>query len=563
MDPIITVTETSSLLGPVMTFHHDDRRFDGLWSRPNVSALVFSDSRFANSLGVVVPAFPFGYNGGPIGARGMPVQLIFWGDWWQTTAGAERAGWVESSTRALLASHYVDELRQYSIDPTPVFRGSTFVISPDPPGHVHVAKADEAVGDLIDGLIEQDEFPDPDDGPRIAFIVCMPPTFDADVDSWHNNDREYDPPFDVDEVWFGLIRHYNETAENVDNMMREMSEMIVSIATDPERDGWRVDPTGNSTIVEITDVAVSTINGRLVAQAGYVNGVKASPYWSNRHNATVLPIDTDYAARLAGIVEEDDRKAISQGTFRPDPSDSSACSTELPECCIDDRDYAWAVFGVAETALVELHTERFHTPVASWTINGRPVTSSGFITLDVILDKFDERETVSVPGSITLDYVAQPTSLKLHCRNADGNFDVAVGCTVIDAAITGNLTTNVVATPTVGVGFVGAVLEIEEDYVDQRTDCYQAMLRKFNHLKIPVGPQDHEGVDYEPGIDVLVIPSYARHSGAAQLRLAKNLVRAANALLEPETARQFIDNLLASTPILAGAVFRQKIFRPR
>jgi hypothetical protein len=97
----------------------------------------------------------------------------------------------------------------------------------------------------------------------------------------------------------------------------------------------------------------------------------------------------------------------------------------------------------------------------------------------------------------------------------------------------------------------------------QRTDCYQAMLRKFNHLKIPVGPQDDEGVDYEPGIDVLVIPSYARYSGAEQLRLAKKLVRAANALLEPEAARQFIDNLLASTPVLAGSVFRQKIFRPR
>jgi hypothetical protein len=550
MDPILTATEYPSLINPVMTFHHDDQNFSGASVRANVSTLVFADNTAAGR--------PFTHRGGPIGV-GTPVQLIFWGDWWQTPAGQERSGWVESSTRALLSSRYFEELVQYLGTP-PAFRGSTFVVSPDPPGHVLTGIAAQAVEDLIDELIEQDEYPDPDDGPRIAFIACMPPGFDFDGDSFHVSDRQYDPPFDVDMVWYGFIRHYDENTENVDNMMLEIGKLILGITTDPEGDGWRF---ANSSyyVVEADDVAVSNVNGRAVAQTGYINGVKAKAYWSSRHNATVLPVDTDYSAWLAGTVVEYARRELSEGTFRPDPSDSAACSTQLPECCMDDHDYVWKVFGADETATVELHTRRFHTPVATWTINGQPVSDAGAVTVDVMMDRYEDRNTVSVQASVTLEFTSTPTSLTITTFEADGNFDVVVGCSVVDAAITGNVTNNVVVTPTVAVGFIGAVLEVEQDYVDQRAACYRAMLRKDIELKIPVGPEDTQGIDFDPVIDELAFPAFARHSGSLQIQLAKKLMRVAQALLEPELAAEFSGNLVATTPGLSGAIYRYNEIR--
>lgn len=69
--------------------------------------------------------------------------------------------------------------------------------------------------------------------------------------------------------------------------------MIFSLTTDPEWDGWRFTNSGYC-LVEVDDVSVSTFNGQAVAQTGYVDGVKVKAYWSSRHNATVLSINTDY-----------------------------------------------------------------------------------------------------------------------------------------------------------------------------------------------------------------------------------------------------------------------------
>jgi hypothetical protein len=151
--------------------------------------------------------------------------------------------------------------------------------------------------------------------------------------------------------------------------------------------------------------------------------------------------------------------------------------------------------------------------------------------------------------------------LTLISSGADGNFDVVVGCSVVDASITGNVTNNVIVTPTIAVGFIGAVLEVEQDYVDQRTACFRAMLRKDIKLKIPVGPEDTQGIDFDPVINDLAFPAFARHSGSLQIQLAKKLMRIAQELLEPALATEFSRNLIATTPGLAGAIYRYKQLR--
>ena len=56
---------------------------------------------------------------------------------------------------------------------------------------------------------------------------------------------------------------------------------------------------------------------------------------------------------------ETSRHVLHEGSFRPDPSDSAACSTQTPECCIENRDYTWKVFGIDEIARVRLQTQRY------------------------------------------------------------------------------------------------------------------------------------------------------------------------------------------------------------
>lgn len=74
----------------------------------------------------------------------------------------------------------------------------------------------------------------------------------------------------------------------------------------------------------------------------------------------------------------------------------------MPECCLEDRDYVWQLFRIDETAIVSLHTRRFRSPRAVWTINGQPVSGAGNVTVDVTVDRYDGIKTVSEPASVKI-----------------------------------------------------------------------------------------------------------------------------------------------------------------
>ena len=549
MDPRLSVIIPDGVFDPtpVMTYHFDDRTFGGIWSRPNVSALVFADSL------MVTPAPPFPFRNGPVGGISTPVQLVFWGSWWTTGAGAARAQMVQSWTQALLNSHYFDELTQYFIASPPIWRGSTFVTAPEAPGLITGGRVYDAVTDLINDLIADDVFPEPDDGPRIAFIVCMPEGFQPTDGSDEGHTYGFSSILDEDRFWWARC---DAAVEDPENMMPVIADHLVEMLTDPEFDGWIIDVENDPhrTFVEINDVALSTVSGGgQVRQTAWVNDVKVPAYWSNRHGACVIPIDHDYSARLFGTVVETSRTPRQQGTFRPEPSDSAACGTAFPECCMEDRDYAYAVYEVTETAHIDLETQRYRDPTAAWTINGKAVSGSGTLTLALNVDVLNGRDTITTTSSVDLAYEAQNSSLEITAANAFGNFDVTVGCSVTDSSITGNVATNVVATPSVTVGIVGAVYEVEQSYVDQRAACLLAMLRRYGELhQRNDDPFHRDPLNYDPGISEVVLPAYARVTQYQQVRQAIKLVAAADHLLEPEAARAFIDNLTASIPALVG-----------
>jgi hypothetical protein len=550
-----TVPRTSVIGGklfePVMTHHHDERSGAGVWSRPDTPVLVFSDSLWAK---------PFTYHNGRLGG-GKPVQLIFWGDWWLHQRGIERRQLIESRTQALLQSAFFNELLQYHVDQPPVWRGSMTVTNPDPPESTDPDTAMEALRKMIDKQVSDDRLPDPDDE-RIIAIVLMPEAFTATggVLGAHGPAYYWDFwPLDEDNYWAGWVEQPD--TNHIDDVMVTLSHELVEILTDAELDGWHTDPYDRSR-GEIADIGASSLVNadglsETVQQSAWVNDVKVTSYWSNRHNACVVPIDRDYGALLTYQISETRRSLADEGTFRPSAADRAACP-EVPACCIEDRDYRWAEYDVTETAHIELQHTRYRTPSASWSINGQ-VVSFGEDTLDltVDIDEFNGLNTVATTKRIHVDYVAHSRYLDLTVKGARGNFDLHVGCSVRDLSINGNLTTNVIAAPEVMVGFVCAVIELEQSYLDQIEHCLTAMLHRYTERRVPTGRTLHrDPINYDPNIEDAILPAYARIAQYRQARRLRSLIPAANYLLGPEAARLFIERAIDRVPAMSGAMQR-------
>lgn len=516
------------------TIIHEERSFQGVWSKPNVPLLIFADHK--------LPASSATFHGGPIGT-GLPVQLIFWGSWWNSANGVGQQGLIIERTKALIASDYFSELTQYGIA-RPTWRGALVVTEPSPPRAFNSSKDVKAVPDLIDDLIDDDVFPDPDDG-RIAFVVLMPQGFTQSIDAngAHTYDYDYDFPFDEDNYWVAWVRFFDPaTGEDPEDTIRTLSHELVELFTDPEVDGWYAEPAETG---EISDAGVSGTT----KQTAWVNGVHVQSYWSNRHSAAVIPIDRDYAAQLKGVTSEKGRKVIRSGTFRPAPSDSAACE-RVPECCMEDREYSWILHGFDEVARIRLQTMRYREPKSAWQIEGVAVAGNGELSFMLLTEAFSERRAEARRQLVKIAYKATDNLLEITVTGSECNFDLNVSCSVIDASIKGNVKTNAIAQPAVVIGFVGAAVSLDPAYNRQRSACFAALVAQYN--------VNFDRLSNEPGrgdpIDERVIaqlPAYARIERYRQSREALMLLRMANAVLPAEDAGVFALSLLDTIPVVA------------
>ena len=206
----------------MLTLLRDERAIESSWSHPDVPLLVFADN--------VLPQSSVAFHGGPIGT-GLPVQLVFWGAWWNSPDGVARQTLIAQRTQAMIASDYFSELAQYGIA-RPTYRGAIVVTRPGAPGAFNSDDDQTAVPDLIDALIDDDVFPDPDDG-RIAFVVCMPEGFTQSIgaNGAHSYGTDYDFPFDTDNFWVAWVRFF--AAGEAEDTMRTTSHELVELFTDP------------------------------------------------------------------------------------------------------------------------------------------------------------------------------------------------------------------------------------------------------------------------------------------------------------------------------------------
>lgn len=528
------------------TYQKDDRTAEGTWYRPNTPLLIFADH--------VLDGTSFTNHGGPIAGapEGHPLRLVFWGDWW-LNAGKPARIEIESSTQALLQSRYFSELTQYGIPSAPVWGGAIVVTEPTAPASApDVRTISEKVVDLIDDLIDDDVFPDPDDGPRNLFVVVLPDGFTLDsndADGAHRSDYDFDFPFDTDRFWAGWVRPQADRQ----TMMRVISHEVVEMMTDPEADAWHTEHTTGTN--EVSDAGFSGgIPARPgVAQTAFVNGVRVQSYWSEKIHATVIPVDLDYGARLSATIRETGRRILTHGTFRIDESDRIGCPA-FHECCIEDREYDWRVYGLDERARITAQWTRFAQPVFNWTINGTPITA-GTITLHLDAEEFSGRTAIVTNRPVTLSFShppGMPHVLDVFANNPGCNFEITVGCRITDDSITGNVATDIIALPTITIGFTCADLLLEDAYIRQKAACYAAMIKRYVYQYKPTGKiRPEHGINWDFSELLRNRPAYFKPSHYQQLRWLIKVGRAAHALLEREQAIQFTKLLSEHAGVLS------------
>jgi hypothetical protein len=536
-----TVTDVQDDLS-FITYLFSERNFQSPWANQDVSVIVFADHS--------LPGFSVQNHGGSVGS-GIPVELLFWGDWWNSSEGIARRDLYITRVQAVLASNYFSELAQYGIA-KPHWRGAKVVTDPEPLSAFHNDDDQQSVPDLIDALIDDDVFPDPDDE-KIAFVVFMAKGFTqtTGANGAHMNDYNYTFPWDKDWFWVAWVRYFGDPTgkdQNPEDAIRTFTHELVEMLSDPEVDAWY---TNNPQTGEIGDAGATPKGG--AKQAAWVNGAHVQAYWSNQHGATVIPIDRDYRARILGTIRLDHREVVN-GTFSPDPEDTKLCDL-LPQCCLEKRDYKFTIVKRDEVVRLSVETQRYRQTQVAWFVEGNAVMADVVLSLNVIAGIFVGHEAKFVSKSVLVQCKLSNNQLTLRTVGTEANFDINVTCTVSEMAIAGNVKTNVLCKPSLTIGFVGAELTVDPEYLQQRAACEKAARDLFKKAGLGKSQKAKIGDPVEFGPALLQdVPAYARVHQYVQARRVIDLARMAHAFLPQETAKALTASLVSDVPALQGAL---------
>jgi hypothetical protein len=537
-----------------VTHKLDDESYEGGWSLVHDPMVIFSDHNMDGNT--------MSNNGGTIAgtAGGVPVQLVFWGGWWNGNAGTRAA--IEAQTQRLLASRYFSQLTQYGIPHAPVWRGSTTVTKPAPPASASSKDTMRAVLDLIDDLIDDDVFPDPDDGPRIAFLIMMPGGFvvtgaGAPLGA-HWYDYDFDGPFDTDNYWAGWVRLLDPVGAAPDQTVMTLAHELVEIITDPEGDGWHTE--NNTPNNELVDAGGSPNAGAVrrtsnfTFQSAFTDDVLVQAYWSQSLGRTVIPLNDGYHARLTATIREVSRHQTQSGTFRP--------TGERLSFCIEDRDYWWRVSDIDEHVSVRMQATGFRSPAATgWVVNRQPASGpAGVLSLPVTALGYNGRNRFLHPAVATVAYVTSPLGIELDVTGSDGGFELVVGCQVTDTAITGNVQSQPTATPHVEVGVRGTELETDPSYTKQFEHCLKVFTKRYEEQYNPLGrPRPGDPPVFNPGMIRSRQRSFVTQEEWVRARDVARGITAAYAMLDTKGARDYARGLLEALPSVANELSVEEI----
>ena len=216
-------------------------------------------------------------DGGGSKISNINVHLFLWGSAWLSPGNNPNASSVINAVDSILSGPYFNALNQYGVG-SGLLADSWIITSPDPNNPF----SDGDVKDMVWNLIDAGYFPEPDDagGANEFFAFVMPPgvnTNQAGVNGEHMYAWDYDFPFDIDKAWCCWVMNDG----TLDTVTTILSHELVEACTDPEGDGWQVDPRSGDSWNEIGDICQNS--------TGRVNGVMVQAYWSQRDNACIIP----------------------------------------------------------------------------------------------------------------------------------------------------------------------------------------------------------------------------------------------------------------------------------
>jgi hypothetical protein len=386
-------------------------------------------------------------------------------------------------------------------------------------------------------------------------MVLMPRGFTVNAakftgvpDGGHTSIDDNDFFLDPDTWWIAWSTWFEDSQETMKVICHELVEMF----TDPELHSWY---SGNLS-GEIGDISQRGIDRR-----AWINGVHARAYWSNRHNASVMPIDQDYTARITGIVHVDKRDS-STSSFRPDASDNAMCG-QLQACCIADREYSYSTEFRDETVTLEVSlSPRFRSPRIEWRVDGAIVGSAPVTIEGVICETYNGRVSNHSQQTITLAHTVAGNRLTLSAIDTRVNFDMQVSCTVTETAIDGDVQQPLQVSPQVTVGFAGVTVNLDDDYMAQRLACAGAVAKHYAAIAktmppldgpTPPGPGELEGV-------LARVPVYLRRAGWLAVRQAVKAISLTSAI-DRKQGRVIEEMLMRDIPGLTMALLKQRQMR--
>ena len=369
---------------------------------PAETLLVFPDHRGQTSLT---------WHNGSV-ASGIPVQLLFWGDYWNQS-GAGLRGQLITQVQELLTGPFFEALDQYGAA-KPVWGGARTVTEPYPPdGDFDGGDVGSMVWHLINGGV----FPKPDEpGGNNAYYAMMPPGATLQgADGAHGYRHPASWMFWTDTV---LVAWGLWHQDDADSMMMTFSHEIVELATDPRQGGWYNDDLDHKE-GEIADLCQP--NGW---QSAFVGSVKVMPYWSARDQACVVPT-FPLRVRIDGHISVDDVLDGGSGDKEyPFGQQRGLCGL-LPACCFKGP-YHWTNKKIKETASLEATTSGFHGPTVSWRITGRAVSGAGSLDVNVDVTRQTESGVTGADEKVTLSYEQAGSALSITNDSVAGSFDIPV-----------------------------------------------------------------------------------------------------------------------------------------
>jgi hypothetical protein len=190
-------------------------------------------------------------------------------------------------------------LRQYGVKRCS-FGSERILSNPSPPLLPKTFKGDD-VNNAVESLIENGNFPEPDEpGGRNLYVVVMPPTAQyQDPDNPARMLRGAHGHFnsgsviDVDNSWVAWVGNTPQlgTPFTVDALTSTFCHELAEMCSDPEGDGWYVTGQGHD-VAEIGDIC----NGG----DKKANGITFESYWSAYDGLCLIPMAWSLRRTLAG-----------------------------------------------------------------------------------------------------------------------------------------------------------------------------------------------------------------------------------------------------------------------